>query len=88
VRGLDNDGRYPQAVQLAVGSGPSTSAGAFQAVEADLTAGIAADQRAFGSSASAGDHALGGLTAELIAVVLLMTAACAWGLTRRLAEYR
>jgi hypothetical protein len=88
ARSLDNDGRYPQAVQLAVGSGPSTSAGAFQAVEANLTAGIAADQGAFASSASAGDHALGGLTAELFAVAVLMTAACAWGLTRRLAEYR
>jgi len=53
-----------------------------------LTAGIAADQRAFASSASAGDRALGGLTAELFAVAVLMTAACAGGLTRRLAEYR
>ena len=88
VRTLDNDGKYPQAVQLAIGSGPATSADAFRAVEADLAAGIGADQQAFATSADAGDHALGGLPVEMVAAALLMTAACSWGLTRRLAEYQ
>ena len=88
VRALDDSGDYPEAVQWAVGSGANDSASAFQAVEADLTAGIGADQHAFASSASVGDHALGGLTAEMIAVALLMAAACTRGLGRRLAEYR
>ena len=35
-----------------------------------------------------GDYALGGLPVEMVAAALLMTAACAWGLARRLAEYR
>jgi hypothetical protein len=111
VRGLDDGGDYPDAVYLAIGSGPAvslaaikqqetalaqrfgpglpaTSAGAFAAVEADLTAGINADHASFTASASRGDDALAGLTAGMVVVSLLMTAGCAWGLTRRIAEYR
>ena len=88
VRALDNQGGYPEAVQVAIGSGPASSASAFDAVQADLTAGIKTDQRAFTASANAGDQALGGLTVEIIAAAVIMTIACAWGLTRRLAEYR
>ena len=111
VRGLDNGGDYPDAVYLAIGSGPSaspaviqqqeavlavkagpahpaTSAAAVAAVEADLTGAISADQAAFTASASSGDAALGGLPAGMVIVPLLMAAACAWGLTQRIAEYR
>jgi hypothetical protein len=111
VRALDNSGDYPDAVYLAIGSGPSasptviqrteatlakeagpghpaTSASAFQDVEADLTAGISADQAAFTTSASNGDAALDGLVAGMTIAALLMAATSAWGLSRRLAEYR
>jgi hypothetical protein len=110
VRGLDNDGDYPDAVYLAIGSGtsspaviqqreaalatqlgprhPATSAAAFGAVDADLTGAISADQASFTASASSGDTALGGLAAGMAIASLLMTAGCAWGLSRRIAEYR
>jgi hypothetical protein len=111
VRALDNGGDYPDAVYLAIGSGPAvsraviqrqeaaltiqtspdhpaTSAGAFRGVQADLTGGIDADYASFTASASRGDGALGGLTVGMIIASLLMAASCAWGLTRRLAEYR
>ena len=84
VRGLDNGGGYPDAVHLAIGSG----AVAFQHVEADLAGGIRAGRASFTASASRGDHALGGLAAGMGTASLLMAAGCAWGLTRRLAEYR
>ena len=60
----------------------------IQGVEAGLTGGIDADYASFTASASRGDGALGGLTAAMIIASLLMAAGCAWGLTRRLAEYR
>ena len=67
---------------------PATSAAAFGAVEADLTGAISADQAAFTASAGSGDAALGGLAAGMAIASLLMTAGCAWGLSRRIAEYR
>jgi hypothetical protein len=111
VRDLDNGGDYPDAVYLAVGSGPAaspaviqrqeadlaqqfgpglpaTSAGAFADVEADLTAAINADHASFTASARRGDAALAGLTTAMVIVPLVMTAGCAWGLSRRIAEYR
>jgi len=111
VRDLDNGGDYPDAVYLAIGSGPAaspaviqqresalakqvgpghpaTSAGAFQAVEADLAGGITADRASFTAAASRGDGALSGLAAGMGIASLLMAAGCAWGLSRRIAEYR
>jgi hypothetical protein len=67
---------------------PATSAGAFQDVEADLAGGISADHASFTASASRGDDALGGLAVGMVIASLLMAAGCAWGLTRRIAEYR
>jgi polar amino acid transport system substrate-binding protein len=67
---------------------PATSAGAFADVEADLAAGISADRASFTAFASRGDHALGGLAAGMGIASLLMSAGCAWGLSRRIAEYR
>jgi hypothetical protein len=67
---------------------PVTSAGAFAVVEADLTAGINTDHASFTAAAGRADRALGGLTTGMIVASVLMTAACAWGLTRRIAEYR
>lgn len=111
VRVLDNGSDYPDAVYLAIGSGPAaspavikhqeaslatqggpghptTSASAFDDLEADLTAGIDADQTSFTASASRGDSALGGLTAGMVIASLLMALGCAWGLAQRIAEYR
>jgi hypothetical protein len=67
---------------------PATSAGAFPAVEADLTGGISADHASFTASASHGDRALSGLATGMFAASLLMAAVCAWGLAQRIAEYR
>ncbi len=111
VRRLDNGGDYPDAVYLAIGSGPAaspavihqqeavldgqvgaghpaSSAIAYQNLEADLATGISEDEALFTASATRGDGALGGVAAGMAIVSLLMAAACALGLTERLAEYR
>jgi hypothetical protein len=88
VRSLDDGGSYTQAVQLATGPGPSSSGGKFARVEAGLTAAIAADRVTFGSAARGGEDAMTGMEAGMIVLSLVMAAGCAWGLSRRLAEYR
>jgi len=57
-------------------------------VEADLSRGIGADHAVFHASATAGRDAFTGLDAVIIVAAALMAAGCAWGLARRLAEYR
>jgi hypothetical protein len=87
VRALDDGGNYESAVQLAIGPGPSSSGSLFRRLQARLTTAINADQAEFRSAARSGQDALAGLEAGMIAAALVMVAGCAWGLTRRLAEY-
>jgi len=79
---------YAAETQLVIGTGPGSSAAGFGRLEGDITRGIAADQRTFRSSATAGSGAFGGLEAAVIVAAVLMAAGSAWGLSRRLAEYR
>lgn len=57
-------------------------------MEAALTEGISADHASFTAAASRGDDTLGGLAAGMVIASLLMAGGCAWGMARRLAEYR
>jgi hypothetical protein len=85
---LDSAARYPAETRLVIGSGPGSSAAGFRRLEADLGQAIAADQATFRSGATAGAGAFGGLEAGIVVAAAAMAAGCAWGLTRRLAEYR
>jgi hypothetical protein len=87
VRQLDDGGNYNAAVQLAIGSGPTSSGAMFRRLESELTTAIAADQAVFGSAAPRAQSALTGMEAGMIAAALVMAAGCAWGLAPRLAEY-
>jgi hypothetical protein len=88
LRALDDNGLHSQAVQSATGSGAADSGTLFGHLNSALTSAIAADQAAFESHAAAGRDATGGLEAGVIVLSLIMAAGCAWGITRRLAEYR
>jgi hypothetical protein len=59
----------------------------FMTVKASIGSAIAAAQQTFTSEANAGAGAFGPLEAVVIVASLLMAAASAWGLSRRLAEY-
>jgi hypothetical protein len=85
---LDSAAQYPAETQLVIGTGPGSSAAGFSRLEADLGQAIAADQGTFRSGATAGAGAFSGLEAGVIIASVLMAAGCAWGLSRRLAEYR
>ncbi len=64
------------------------SATSFAQLSAALSDGINAHQAVFASSARGGRDAFTGLAAGMIVASLVMVAGCAWGLSRRLAEYR
>jgi len=86
LRALDDGGHHVAAVQSAEIGGDA--AGRFAALSTDLSNGINANQAVFASSARNGRDAFTGLAIGMIAASLVMAAGCAWGLSRRLAEYR
>jgi hypothetical protein len=88
LRRRDDNADHAGAVQSALGSGPLDAGALFTALSADFAGGIAAGQATFAASASAGADAFTGLEPAVIAAALVMAAGCAWGLSRRLAEYR
>ena len=88
LRALDDNANHAAAVRSALGSGRSDAGTAFAKLSADFATGIAAGQASFAGSASAGADAFTGLEPAVIAAALVMAAGCAWGLSRRLAEYR
>ena len=88
LRALDDSANHAAAVRSALGADPGDAGDAFSKLSADFGTGIAAGQTAFAASASAGSDAFTGLEPGVIAAALLMAAGCAWGLSRRLAEYR
>jgi hypothetical protein len=85
VRATDNSGDHLGAVDL-VQSGASGTA--FGKVSADLNDAIQADALAFDANARSGQGAFTGLEAGMIIATLAMAGGIAWGLSRRLAEYR
>jgi len=85
---LDVAAHYADETRLVTGTGPGSSSVGFQRLENDLRQAVTADQATFGSGAAPGAGAFRYLEAGVIAAGLLMAAGAAWGLSRRLAEYR
>ena len=85
---LDLAASYAAETHLVIGTGPGSSSAGFARLESDIGRAIAADQVAFHQHASAGRGAFANLEAVVIVAALLMAAGSAWGLSRRLAEYR
>ena len=85
LRALDDSGNHPAAVRSALAGDAATR---FAVLSAALSQGITVDQAVFTAKARDGQEAFTGLAAGMIAASLAMAAGCAWGLNRRLAEYR
>jgi hypothetical protein len=85
LRGQDNAGAHADAVQSAQSGAAATT---FGKLSATLTEGIGARQDVFASSARSGRDTFTGLAIGMVVAALVMVAGCAWGLSRRLAEYR
>jgi len=85
LRAQDDGGAHAAAVNSALGG---ASAARFATLSSALESGITAHQTVFASSARGRRDAFTGLEIGMIVASLVMAASCAWGLTRRLAEYR
>ena len=85
LRAKDDAGNHAAAVTSALSGDAATS---FARLSATSAKGSATDQAVFASSARSGRDAFTGLAVGMIVASLVMVAGCAWGLSRRLAEYR
>ena len=72
-------------MQSALSGDAATS---FARLSTTLSEGIDTHQAVFAASARSGRDAFTGLAVGMIVASLVMVAGCAWGLSRRLAEYR
>jgi hypothetical protein len=85
LRAQDDAGNHATAVTSAQ---TGAAAQAFGKLSATLSEGITTHQATFDSSARSGRDAFTGLAIGMGVAALVMVAGCAWGLSRRLAEYR
>lgn len=85
LRAKDDGGSHAAAVQSALNGDAATS---FARLSTTLSQGIDDHQAVFATSARSGRDAFTGLAAGMIVASLVMVGGCAWGLSRRLAEYR
>ena len=85
---LGADAEYASERDVVVGTGASSSAAEYNVLEPDITKAIGDDDSDFASAVSDGSGALSPLEPLVLVAALLMALCCAWGLWRRLAEYR
>lgn len=85
LRAKDDSGSHAAAVQSALNGDAATS---FAQLSTTLSQGINDHQAVFAASARSGRDAFTGLAVGMIVASLVMVGGCAWGLGRRLAEYR
>src|SRR5436190_862179 len=85
LRAQDDAGNHGAAVTSAQSGAAATS---FTRLSTTLSEGIDAHQAVFAASARSGRDAFTGLAVGMIVASLVMVTGCAWGLSRRLAEYR
>jgi len=85
---LGNASKYELERQSVIGTGPGSSAAGYATLEQNIQEANKSDQQVFTSAATSGAHTLDPLAGVVIAAAILMALASAWGITRRLAEYR
>ncbi len=88
VRSLDDAGKHTAAVKSVLGTESGDAGAQYARLAAKLRAAITLDQEAFDAHARASASAFTLLEPGVIVAALIMAAACAWGLNRRIAEYR
>jgi hypothetical protein len=88
LRGLDDGGNFSEAVKLALGTETDSSATTFNRLDGALGQAIQLASTAFGRRASAAANDIGGESAVLAVLTVLLLAGVAVGYQRRIAEYR
>jgi hypothetical protein len=85
LRAKDDGGSHADAGEVRADGDAATSS---RGLSTTLSQGINDHQAVFAASARSGRDAFTGLAVGMIVASLVMVAGCAWGLSRRLAEYR
>lgn len=88
LHALDTAFNYTAETNLAIGTDQGGAATSFNRLHTDLNRAITADQSMFAANATSGQDAFNGLEVGIIVLAVIMALSCAWGLSRRLAEYR
>ncbi|WP_203657331.1 hypothetical protein [Actinocatenispora rupis] len=88
VRALDDGGRYPEAVDLAIGAEKGSAATAFGALDDRLGGAIDAANGRSGRAADAADGTQTGAAVGLGLLTVVVVVGAAVGIQRRAAEYR
>jgi hypothetical protein len=88
IRSRDDSGSYPDAVQLAIGTGDSDAPALFSKVDTDLSHGIDAANATFTSEATTAANALAGADVAAGVLTALALIGLSVGFQRRIAEYR
>jgi hypothetical protein len=89
ARKLDDAGQHAAAVRSVLGTTGVGNAGfQYEQLAGGVSAAMDLDQKAFDTHAAASTRAFTLLVPGVILAALVMAVGCAWGLNRRLAEYR
>jgi hypothetical protein len=88
LRALDDEGRYTDAVALAIGLGPDSAAGVFNRLDEDLVRAIARNHDRFDREVGRAGTALAGAGVGLAILTLLLVMGVVAGIEQRMAEYR
>ncbi len=88
LRKLDDSGKYPEAVAMAIGDRSSDTPAYFNRVDSHLAEAIGLASTASTTQATAAADALNGEGGVVTVIILAAVAAAAIGLQRRIAEYR
>jgi hypothetical protein len=85
---LGADADYASERDMVIGAGASSSAAEYNVLETDIAKAIGDDDSDLRSAVSKGSGALSPIEPVVLVAALLMALCCAWGLWRRLGEYR
>jgi hypothetical protein len=88
IRDLDNSGRYPEAVQLAVGTDDSSAGGVFNRLDLDLARGVTHGSDRFDTEVAGAGDAFGGVAGGVGVLTALVVIGVIVGMAQRVMEYR
>ena len=85
---LGADANFKAERGMIIGTGADSSAAGYDKLYDDIGRALKASQGTFASGADSGADAFGPLLGVVIAASLLMAAGAAWGVSKRISEYR
>jgi hypothetical protein len=88
IRKLDDGGQYEDAVKLAIGGAPDSSATSFARLDENLNTALTAGRQEFLNQTLGARAALTGLVSGIVVLSLIAVAGIIIGIAERLREYR